>query len=71
VRDVPVAPATAAFGEISLAGEVRAAVGSRQRAAEASRLGFRNHIDESAGILREALHRAFADAPGPRAVPDF
>lgn len=56
-RDVPVPHTTVAFGEISLAGEIRAVSSSRQRASEAARLGFSTRIDDSAAELLEAVHR--------------
>jgi DNA repair protein RadA/Sms len=49
-----------AFGEISLAGEVRKVVASRQRTAEATRMGFRDRIDGDAGGIGAALRLAFA-----------
>jgi DNA repair protein RadA/Sms len=49
-----VANETAAFGEISLAGDIRTAPSSKQRASEAGRLGFSTLIDS------EALHVSFA-----------
>ncbi|MDQ1588577.1 MAG: hypothetical protein QOJ77_1742, partial [Microbacteriaceae bacterium] len=45
----------AAFGEISLAGEIRPVTSGKQRVAEAGRLGFSTRIDASAGSIREAL----------------
>ena len=50
----------AAFGEISLAGEIRAVSAARQRASEARRLGFSRTLDSSVGPLRAALDLAFA-----------
>lgn len=49
-----VANETAAFGEISLAGDIRPAPSSKQRASEAGRLGFSSLIDA------DALHVSFA-----------
>ena len=45
---------TAAFGEISLAGDIRPAPSAKQRASEAGRLGFTTLIDQT------ALHISFA-----------
>jgi DNA repair protein RadA/Sms len=42
--DRPLAPDLVAFGEIGLAGEVRAVSGIERRLVEASRLGFRRAI---------------------------
>jgi DNA repair protein RadA/Sms len=57
--DKPIAHTVAAFGEISLAGEIRPVTGAKQRDSEASRLGFTTRIDHSAGTLRSALKAAF------------
>ena len=62
----------AAVGEISLAGEIRPASQSKQRVAEAKRLGFSTVLDADAIHLREALRLAFARATVERVdVPDF
>lgn len=53
---------TAAFGEISLAGEIRAVTSAKQRAAEAARLGFETIIDAAATDIQSAVHRVFADS---------
>lgn len=50
----------AAFGEISLAGEVRPVSSSRTRAAEARRLGFTTIIDDDVQLITKALGRAFS-----------
>jgi len=55
VQDKPISHNLAAFGEISLAGEVRAVASSRQRSAEAARLGFARSVDSEVGDLRAAL----------------
>ena len=55
VADKPVAHNLAAFGEISLAGEVRKVSNDKARANEASRLGFVRTVDSSVGDLRAAL----------------
>jgi DNA repair protein RadA/Sms len=60
VREKAVGHSTVAFGEISLAGEVRKVVASRQRTAEATRMGFRDRIDGDAGGIGAALRLAFA-----------
>jgi DNA repair protein RadA/Sms len=66
VRDRAVGHTTVAFGEISLAGEVRAVTASRQRGAEASRMGFRDRIDGEAGSIGAALRVAFASGLSDR-----
>jgi len=66
-------PATlAAIGEISLAGEIRPASQSKQRVAEAKRLGFSTVLDADLIHLREALRQAFQRATVERIdIPDF
>ena len=73
-RDKPFAGTLSAIGEISLAGEVRAASSSKQRAAEAKRLGFSTLLDAQAGHIGEALRLAFATAPAATErveIPEF
>jgi DNA repair protein RadA/Sms len=66
------AATTAAIGEISLAGEIRPASSTKQRVAEAKRLGFSTVLDARAEHLHEALKLAFAGAKAdPTDVPDF
>ncbi|MGV8886362.1 MAG: DNA repair protein RadA [Microbacteriaceae bacterium] len=61
-----------AVGEISLAGEIRPASNSKQRRAEAQRLGFSTIIDADAAHLREAMRQAFASSTVERIdVPEF
>lgn len=55
VQDKPISHNLAAFGEISLAGEVRAVSNGRQRSSEANRLGFVRSVDSEVGDLRAAL----------------
>ena len=57
--DKPIAHTVAAFGEISLAGEIRPVNGAKQRDSEATRLGFTTRIDHGAGTVRAALKAAF------------
>jgi DNA repair protein RadA/Sms len=62
----------AAVGEISLAGEIRPVSQSKQRAAEAKRLGFTTLLDAELGHLREAMRRASAAAQTDQPdVPEF
>jgi DNA repair protein RadA/Sms len=71
-RDKAFAVTQAAIGEISLAGEIRPASNSKQRAAEAKRLGFSTVIDSETLHIREALRKAFAGSVDERVdVPDF
>ena len=68
----------AAIGEISLAGEIRAASATKRRVAEARRLGYARVIDESVALVRTAIPEAIgagrreaAPARQPAAVPEF
>ncbi len=66
-RDVALPATLAAIGEISLAGEVRPAAASKQRIAEAKRLGFTTIVDAQSETIGSALKSAFA-APMLHAV---
>ncbi|MDE2409573.1 MAG: DNA repair protein RadA [Actinomycetales bacterium] len=55
MQDKPIAHNLVAYGEISLAGEVRKVSSSKQRATEASRLGFIRSVDAEVGDLKAAL----------------
>jgi DNA repair protein RadA/Sms len=55
VQDKPIAHNLVAFGEISLAGEIRKVSNGKIRASEASRLGFIRSVDSEVGDLRAAL----------------
>lgn len=57
--DKPIAEKTCAFGEISLAGEVRAVTAAAQRKAEAGRLGYTRVVSSEQEVLRKALTAAF------------
>jgi DNA repair protein RadA/Sms len=57
MRGTPLPPTLAAVGEISLAGEIRPASNSKQRIAEAKRLGFDTVLDAGAGRLGDAVAR--------------
>ena len=63
----------AAVGEISLAGEVRAVSSSKQRVAEATRLGFTKIIGTDAPHIYDAIRQAFLGSvdDGVHGVPDF
>jgi DNA repair protein RadA/Sms len=60
VSDKPVKPEIAAFGEISLAGEIRAVTNSKQRASEAKRLGHPQVIDSTGAQLKQAIAGALS-----------
>lgn len=71
-KDKAFAVTLAVIGEISLAGEIRAASSAKQRVAEARRLGFSTIIDSDAAHLREAVRLAFAGSTPERIdIPDF
>ncbi|TFB75851.1 DNA repair protein RadA [Cryobacterium glaciale] len=55
-----------AFGEISLAGEVRGALMSKQRMNEAVRLGFTTQIDAACGSIHAAVALALGTTRTPR-----
>ncbi len=55
VQDKPIAHDLVAYGEISLAGEIRQVTNSKQRANEAARLGFARQVDSEVGGLKAAL----------------
>lgn len=55
VQDKPIAHNLVAFGEISLAGEIRKVSNGKVRASEANRLGFVRSVDSGVGDLRAAL----------------
>ena len=55
INDKPVSHNLAAFGEISLAGEIRPVSNNNQRKNEAERLGFVRSVDNSVGALKQAL----------------
>jgi DNA repair protein RadA/Sms len=65
-RDVAIPHDLVAYGEISLAGEIRAVSASNQRANEATRLGFGTLIDASSGSMRDAVTEALTDTAQPR-----
>lgn len=55
VNDKPVAHNLAAFGEISLAGEIRPVSNNKLRKNEAERLGFVRSVEASVGGLKQSL----------------
>jgi DNA repair protein RadA/Sms len=70
VREVAIAHTTIAFGELSLAGEIRAVTNGRQRSSEARRLGFSTRIDHEASSISNAMAQVFATSatPTPRSA---
>jgi DNA repair protein RadA/Sms len=65
-QEKPIAHNVVAFGEISLAGEVRPVSAAKQRASEAARLGFVTRIDSDAGRLDSAIALALRPAVSTR-----
>lgn len=65
-NEKPIPHTLAAFGEISLAGEIRPVTSGKQRAAEATRLGFSTRVDARSEGIRQALRVAFAAAGDTR-----
>jgi DNA repair protein RadA/Sms len=55
VQDKPIAHNLVAFGEISLAGEIRKVSNGKVRANEATRLGFVRSVDSGVGDLKAAF----------------
>jgi DNA repair protein RadA/Sms len=55
VQDKPIAHNLVAFGEISLAGEIRKVSNGKVRSSEANRLGFVRSVDSGVGDLKAAL----------------
>ncbi|TFC29407.1 DNA repair protein RadA [Cryobacterium sp. MDB1-18-2] len=65
-RNKPIGHDVVAFGEISLAGEVRPVSSAKQRASEAARLGFVTRIDSGAGRLDSAIILALREPVSAR-----
>jgi DNA repair protein RadA/Sms len=60
VKDKPVAHQIAAFGEISLAGEIRGVTNGAQRSQEALRLGHPRVIGEKGQLVKAAISQAIS-----------
>ena len=60
VKDKPVANQIAAFGEISLAGEIRGVTNGAQRSQEALRLGHPKVIGEKGQLVKAAISQALS-----------
>jgi DNA repair protein RadA/Sms len=60
VKDKPVANQIAAFGEISLAGEIRGVTNGAQRSQEALRLGHPTVIGEKGQLVKAAISQAIS-----------
>ncbi len=60
VKDKPVANQIAAFGEISLAGEIRSVTNGTQRSQEALRLGHPKVIGEKGQLVKAAISQAIS-----------
>jgi DNA repair protein RadA/Sms len=66
LKDEPIAHNVVAFGEISLAGEIRPVSAAKQRSAEAARLGFTTRIDASSSTVQTAVNRALGSGVSRR-----
>jgi DNA repair protein RadA/Sms len=66
VRNRPIAHTVAAFGEISLAGEIRPVSAAKQRTAEGARLGFTTRMDAASGSITAAVSQALATGVSSR-----
>jgi DNA repair protein RadA/Sms len=71
VKDTALPATLAAIGEISLAGEIRPASVSKQRVAEARRLGFDTILDAQSEQLLAAMDVAFPRTRANADVPAF
>lgn len=60
VKDKPVSNQIAAFGEISLAGEIRGVTNGSQRSQEAQRLGHAKVIGEKGQLVKAAISQAIS-----------
>lgn len=63
IKDQPISHEVVAFGEISLAGEIRKVSQSAIRQSEAKRLGFTKVIDSSTSPLSNALAKGLSKSP--------
>ncbi len=64
LRDIPVNPGAVVFGEIGLAGELRAVSNAGRRAVEALRLGFEQCVLPSNGLARISQANGMAQLTG-------
>jgi DNA repair protein RadA/Sms len=58
--DKPVNPEVAAFGEISLSGEIRGVTNPKLRVSEATRLGHKISLSSESGSLKSAISSALS-----------
>jgi len=66
MTSLPIGHEVVAFGEISLAGEIRGTSAAKQRANEAKRLGFGTHVDAASGSIQAAVAYALTTGRDPR-----
>jgi DNA repair protein RadA/Sms len=64
--DEPIAHNVVAFGEISLAGEIRPVSAAKQRTTEGARLGYTTRIDASSSTVHTAVTRALGTGTSRR-----
>jgi DNA repair protein RadA/Sms len=63
--DQPIEAHTAVFGEVSLSGEIKPALGQQKRLDQAKKLGYNKFINaQTASTLDEAMRQAFPKRPG-------
>jgi DNA repair protein RadA/Sms len=60
VKDKPIAKQVAAFGEISLAGEIRGVSNVAQRIQEAKRLGHPQVVGNKGQLIKEAISQGLS-----------
>ena len=58
--DKPISKEVAAYGEISLSGEIRGVTNPKLRQSEASRLGHKKHLESGTGDLKAAIKLALS-----------
>ncbi|KFF59318.1 DNA repair protein RadA [Cryobacterium sp. MLB-32] len=68
MTNLPIAHNVVAFGEISLAGEIRATSAAKQRTNEATRLGFTTQVDAASGSIQAAVAFALTTGSDPRDI---
>lgn len=68
-RSVPIKPATVAFGEVSLVGDIRHVTAEQQRLTEAARLGFDHALTPEMKKARDVVDGFLQPRRGPDAEP--
>lgn len=60
IKDRALSSETAAVGELSLSGEIRAVNNAKSRAQEARRLGYRRLVDRESSTINQAMRQAWS-----------